>query len=162
MNWGEMLTALQQGVVDGQENPIISAIITSKIYESQKYITVWSYDVDPYVFVVQKKVWDSFTPEIQKILRECAEEAGRYNKALCRVGLDNGESLAYLKEKGFKIPEITDPYQYLRDNGCEVNILTPEEIAEFKKVTDSVVEKWIPAVGKELVDAAREDMQSVR
>ncbi len=162
MNFGEMLTALQQGVIDGEENPIISSIIAYKIYESQKYVTVWSYNVDPFVFVVNKKIWDSFTPEIQKILQECAEEAGLYNKALCRVGLDNGESLEYFKEKGMPAPEVMDQYKYLRDNGCEVEVLTAEEINEFKKLTAPVVEEWTSIIGKDLVEAAKEDMQSVR
>ena len=41
MQWGETMTALQQGVVDGQENPIGAVIIPQQVYEVQKYLTTW-------------------------------------------------------------------------------------------------------------------------
>ncbi|GHS92591.1 exported protein [Synergistales bacterium] len=163
INFAESLTALQQGVVDGQENPIMSTIISYKIYEMQKYITIWSYNVDPYAFVVNQKSWASFTPEQQKIIRECAEEAGKYNKAMCRLGLDNGESKAFLESIN-AMPTMlpAEPYKFLEQSGCEVAVLTQEEIAAFKEKTAPVLKNWIEKVGPELVKAAEEDMKSVR
>ncbi|MGE5252559.1 MAG: TRAP transporter substrate-binding protein DctP, partial [Planctomycetaceae bacterium] len=47
INWSETLTALQQGTVDGQENPVSSIIIPYKLWEINKNITIWHYTIDP-------------------------------------------------------------------------------------------------------------------
>ena len=62
MNWGEAQTAFQQGTVDGQENPVVSVIIPSKLWTAQKHITLWHYVIDPLVLGVSKLTWDSLTP----------------------------------------------------------------------------------------------------
>jgi len=159
--WTETITALQQNVVDGEENPINAIILPYKIYEFQKYLTEWSYTMDPLVYAANKKTWDSFPPDIQKIITECAEEAGRYNIALARVGLDNGESLAYLEEIG-EVPEITEPLKFLEEQGMSITRLTPEQIKAFRELVEPVYDKWVEKIGPELVEAAENDMNSVQ
>lgn len=165
ISWGEALTALQQNTVDGQENPY-SVYMPNKIYEFQKYMTEWSYNMDPLIYVVHKKAWDSFPADVQQIIKECAEKAGMYNKCLARLGLDDGASEKWLTENELMPPvEDTasrDPRGFVISRGVQVTLLTPEEIARFAELTKPVLEKWVERVGKDLVDAAEEDMRSAQ
>jgi tripartite ATP-independent transporter DctP family solute receptor len=97
MNWGDAVTGFQQGAVDGQENPY-GVLLPVKIWEYHKYATNWNYLVDPLLFVVNKKVWDSFPEDIQAIVKEAAEEAAMWEKAFVRRGLDGDISINILKE----------------------------------------------------------------
>ncbi|MDR1741996.1 MAG: DctP family TRAP transporter solute-binding subunit [Synergistaceae bacterium] len=162
ISWAEAITALQQNTVDGQENPY-SVYLPNKIYEFQKYLTEWSYNMDPLIYVVHRKVWDSFPEDVQQIVAECAEKAGKYNRCLARLGLDNGDSAKWLKEQGLYPDEsdesAIDPRAFVRSKGVEITILTPDEIKAFADIVAPVRDKWIPKVGKELVDAAEADMK---
>ncbi|MBU8878736.1 DctP family TRAP transporter solute-binding subunit [Bacillus sp. FJAT-29790] len=135
MNFAEVFTSLQQGVIDGQENPL-PIILNSKLYEVQKYITVWNYIYDPLVFGINKKLYDGLDEETQKILKETAQEAAKYQIELNRK--ENDEILAKLKE-----------------NGMEVVELTPEQIEAFQKEVKPIIDKYEDIVGKELLDAFR-------
>lgn len=165
ISWAEALTALQQNTVDGQENPY-SVYLPNKIYEFQKYITEWSYNMDPLIFVVHNKIWESFTKDIQKIIAECAEEAGMYNKCLARLGLDDGSSEKWLKAKGL-YPDPKDisaiaPREFVKSKGVQLTQLSPKEIEIFADKLIPVREKWIPKVGIDLVKAAERDMDKVK
>lgn len=160
MNWSEATTAFQQGVVDGQENPM-GILIPVKIWNYHKYLTDWHYVIDPLLFAVNPKVFESFSKEDQEIIKACVVEASKYQKAIARVGLDDGSSLAYLESIG-ATPEITDPYKYLEEKGMVVVKLTKEEMEAFRKATNSVREKWRKEIGEDLVKAAEQDMASVQ
>ena len=80
MNWGEAQTAFQQGTVDGQENPVVSVIIPSKLWTSQKHITFWNYVIDPLVLGMSKLTWDSLTAEDKAIVKKTAEEVMAWQK----------------------------------------------------------------------------------
>ncbi len=159
MNWADALTAFQQRVVDGQENPINIVIIPYKIYEFHKYMTIWDYAIDPLIFAVNKKVWDSFDEETKKIVLEAAQKAARWEKAMARVGLDDGTALKILKEEYNYTPEITDPIKFLEEKGMQITILTPEQRAAFKAKVASVYAKWVPTIGKDLVETAINDIE---
>ena len=112
MAFSELFTALQQGTVDGQENGF-DLITTNKFYEVQKYITEWNYSYGAFALVFNKATWDSFEPELQEILIECADAA-------CELGNKNVvESEAAKKQQCI-------------DAGCEVITLTDEQIQVFK------------------------------
>ena len=161
MNWSEAVTGFQQGIVDGQENPTNGINLTVKIWLYHKHHCDWHYVIDPLLTSVNPKVWASFTPEDQKIIEECATLTEKYGKALSRVGLDEGESLAYLKSLG-KAPAVTDPYAFMAQNGMTVTRLTPEQIKVFADATKDVREEWTKKIGPELVKAAEADMASVK
>ena len=161
MNWSEATTGFQQGVVDGQENPTNGINITIKIWDYHKHQTDWHYIIDPLLLGVNPKVWASFSPEDQKLLLDCAAEAERYSKALSRLGMDDGTSLAYLQSINMT-PEVTDPYACLQEHGMTVTRFTPEQIAAFHKATQAVRDAWIPKIGADLVKAAEEDMAAAR
>lgn len=81
--FGELAMALQQGVVDGQENPV-SVIYSNKIYETQKYLAMTGHTYNSMVHVISKKTWDKLTPEQQKIIREESKKAGDFMRQTLR------------------------------------------------------------------------------
>jgi tripartite ATP-independent transporter DctP family solute receptor len=112
MNFGEVFTSLQQGVIDGQENP--TAIIdSSKLYEVQKYLTMWHYSFDPLVLCINKKLFDSLSPADQQAIRAAAKEAVAFERAVSA-------------EEEARLPEV------LKKKGMQVNFLTPAQIAVFR------------------------------
>jgi tripartite ATP-independent transporter DctP family solute receptor len=126
MSFGEVFTALQQGVIDGQENP--TAIIdSSKLFEVQKYLTLWHYSFDPLVLCINKKLFDGLAPADQKAIRDAAREAVAYERQLSA-------------EEEKRLPEE------LAKKGMQVNALTPAQIAVFRervKPVYSMVEEYV-------------------
>jgi len=136
MNFSEVFTALQQGVIDGQENPL-AVIYDSKLNEVQKYITIWNYMYDPLVYGINKELYDSLDEETQKILKETAQEAAEYQKKINRE--ENEKLLAELKSSGMEVIE-----------------LTPEQIAEFQEKAKPIIDKYEEIIGKDLLDKFRQ------
>jgi len=162
MNWAEVLTALQQGVIDGQENPIVGVIIPYKLWElGQRYLTVWNYVIDPLILAASAQTWRTFPPEVQKAIQEAALEAARYQKALARAGMDDGSALKYLSSIGVKV-EITDPLAYLRAQGVQVTVLSPLEVGRFRERVAGVVSRWASEIGGTLVVQAEADKKRAR
>lgn len=160
MNWADALTAFQQKVVDGQENPINIVIIPYKLWEYHKYITIWDYAIDPLIFAVNKNTWESFDANTRQIILEAAKKAARWQKAMARVGLDDGTALNILKNEFKYTPEVTDPISHLQSKGMEVTILSTEQREAFKQKMSGVYSKWIPIIGNELVQAAINDIKN--
>jgi len=157
MNWGDAVASFQQGAVDGQENPY-GVLLPVKIWEYHKYATNWNYLVDPLLFVVSKRVWDSFPEDIQAIIEETAKETAMWEKAFVRRGLDGDISINILKDKFGETPEILDQIVYVKSKGMEVVELTQEELNAFKEATKPVLDKWINEVGADFISAAKLDM----
>lgn len=139
MSWADAQPALASGAVDGQENPV-SIFTAAKLHNvGQKNVTMWGYMIDPLVFVVNKDVWNSWTPADREIVRQAAVDAGKQQVALARAGLvEAGKPL--LKEiEGF---------------GVKIATLTPAEREQFVTATRPVYTKWKGTVGAGLVDKA--------
>ena len=124
MVWSDTMSAIQQGVVDGQENPI-NTFYPVKIHDYHKYVTNWHYVADPTMFVANPKVWESFSKEDQELIAQAAEDAAKYQTALSRAGIDEhdgGKNLEYLKSIG-KAPEIENWVAELQKVGMTVTDL---------------------------------------
>lgn len=158
MNWADAVTGFQQKVVDGQENPK-SVLTVVKIWEYHKYMTNWNYVLDPLVFGVNMKVWNSFPKDIQKAIEEAAVEAAAYQKALARAYLDGDKSLNILKTKYSGMPLPVEPFKLAVDNGMVITNLTPAQMQVFKDATKPIYDKWIPQIGKNIYDLAVQDMK---
>ena len=158
MNWGDAVTAFQQGVVDGQENPLPGVAIAVQIYQYHKYITRWNYLVDPVIVYWNKKQFNAFPKDIQKVIRKAAQESARFEKALCRAGLDGDKSLNILKNEFNYTIKIPDPVKFAESKGMVVTNLTDEERNAFIEATKSLYEKWVPKIGKDLYEKAKKDM----
>ena len=73
MAWGEIFSALQQGTVDGQENPL-AIILTAKVYEVQKYITMIDLFYSPCVLMINEDIYNNFTDEQKEAFDKAAEK----------------------------------------------------------------------------------------
>lgn len=142
MSWADAVPALSSGAVDGQENPL-TVFVAAKLSSAanQKNLTLWGYVADPLIFVVNKEVWNSWTPEDQKAVREAALQAAKENIEAARKGL---------------VPPEDSVVKEIETMGVSVVRLTDAEKAEFKKVTREVYDKWTKQIGPELIKKAEE------
>lgn len=82
--WSEVYTALQTGVADGQMNPI-PIVSMAKFNEVQKHITLTDHLFAPYVWVINRKFFDSLTPAEQTVVRNAAKSAIVANRGISRI-----------------------------------------------------------------------------
>jgi TRAP-type transport system periplasmic protein len=136
IKFAELYVALQQGVVDGQENPLAN-IDASKLYEVQKFISLTGHKFEMTPFLMSKRTWDRLSEADRKIIQEAANEATAVQRKLSK---DADEKLVgELKGKGVRIDKV--------------------DTAPFAKATESVTAKWTSGpIGdyvKRVVQAAR-------
>ena len=105
-----------------------------------------------------KKEFEAFPKDIQDAIREAAIQGGRFEKALCRAGIDGNTSLDILKNEFNYSIKIPDPVKYLEGKGMTVTNLTDEQRTAFIEATKPVRDKWIPKIGKEIYEQATADM----
>src|SRR5512137_1358988 len=139
MSWADAQPALAGGAVDGQENPMHIFTAAKLQTVGQKYVTVWDYLADPLIFVVNKEVWNSWTPEDREIVRQAAIDAGKQEIALARKGLAGADDAMYKEVAAL---------------GVTVTRLTPAEKDAFVKATRPVYDKWAQTIGPDLVKKA--------
>jgi TRAP-type transport system periplasmic protein len=103
IKFAELYVALQQGVVDGQENPLAN-IASAKLYEVQKYLTLTGhkYEVNP--FLMSKRSWDRLSPADQKVFTEAAAEATQTQRKLSKEA--DEKLVTELKAKGVQIETV--------------------------------------------------------
>ena len=139
MSWADAQPAMASKAVDGQENPLAVYQAAKLQSVGQNHITLWGYMNDPLIFVVNKDVWNSWTPEDREIVRQAAIDAGREEIAIARKGLvEEGKPL--VKE--------------LEALGVTVTDLNAEQRKAFAEATRSVYDKWKPQIGTNLVEMA--------
>jgi len=129
MTWGEVYTSLQQGVIDGQENPI-NIIRTHKIYEVNKHLALTGHVYSPALLLMNEKKFNSLSPDLQKALLEAGKEAAKFERKFIR---DN-ETKMLEELKGFGM-QVTSPDKKL-----------------FQKATESTYKKYESRFGKDLID----------
>jgi tripartite ATP-independent transporter DctP family solute receptor len=157
MNWGDAVTAFQQGTVDGQENPV-GVLVPVQIYQYHKYATFWNYLADPLIIYWNKKEWEAFPDDIKQAIKESAELSARFEKALCRAGLDGETSLNILKNEFNYTMEVPEPVKFLESKGMTVSFLSEAELKAFQEATKPIYDTWIPKIGEELYKKALADM----
>lgn len=132
--WSETFTALQQGVVDGQETPYM-ANYSMKFSEIQKYLTETHYMFQLEPLIMSESVFQDQSPEVQQALVEAGQEATEY-------------SLQFLKEKEGSIKD-----ELVTQYGVEISQLTDED-EWVKKAQAAVWPKFYDQIGgKEKVNA---------
>lgn len=100
ISWGELYTALQQGVVDGAENNPPS-FYTSRHYEVCKYYTLNEHTAVPDILVISTFAWYSLTEQERQWLQEAADEAKVYQRKLWREAEE--EALEAVKAAGVEV-----------------------------------------------------------
>lgn len=137
LGWSELAIALRHGVIDGQENGFF-LMNSAHLNEYQKYMTVWNYLYENYLFVINRKVFEQLEPKTQILLRTKMREACEWS----RDYLENQEKMirADFAAKGLEIIE-----------------LTPEELAPFKERVAPLREKLKAKYGEEACKAFQID-----
>ena len=100
MAWSEVYTALQQGTIDGQENPI-AIVYTSKLAEVQKYLALTGHFYSPALLLMSMKAYNSLPEDIRKIILDTALECATFERNLLRD--DEAKQLEELKAKGMQV-----------------------------------------------------------
>jgi TRAP-type C4-dicarboxylate transport system substrate-binding protein len=112
----------------------------AKLYTvGQKYVTTWGYVADPLLFVVNRQIWESWTPADREIVRQAAIDAGKQETALARKGLAEPGAPAW---------------KDMEAHGVKVTQLSTAEHDVFRKATVKVYDKWKKQIGTELVAKA--------
>ena len=136
IKFAELYVALQQGVVDGQENPLVN-IHASKLYEVQKHLALTSHMFQMTPFLMGKRSWDRLSEADRKAVTEAAAEATALQRKLSQESDD--KLLAELKAKGVQVTTV--------------------DKAAFEKATVPVEDKWLATpIGpyvKKVIAAAR-------
>jgi tripartite ATP-independent transporter DctP family solute receptor len=122
MAFPEVFTALQQGTVDGQENPL-SVIMSAKFEQVQKHLSLTGHVYSPAVFLMSKAAFDKLSAADKQAFLESAVEAVKANRA--RVDEDDAKGVAELRSKGMQVVENVDKARF-------VSTLAPVN-AEFEK-----------------------------
>src|SRR5499427_1659670 len=134
MAFSEVYTALQQGVVDGEENTP-SNKYTQKMHEVQKHMTMSDHGVVMYAVVVNKKFWDGLPPDIRKSLDEAMAESTKYVWKIAKQ--ENDDALAKIKAA----------------KTTEVYVLPPAEKAVWRKAMLPLYQEYEGVVGKDTLEA---------
>ncbi|MFP4198402.1 MAG: TRAP transporter substrate-binding protein [Halanaerobium sp.] len=138
MAFGELFSAMQQGVVDGQENPW-GTIYLQNFFEVQDYATDTGHVYSPFVLMISKQFYDKLPEDYQEIVKEAAVEAKDHNRETNREM--NAEYLDDLKEE------------------MEVTELTEEQRAEFQEAVQPVYEEFEEEIGADLVEDVQEQVE---
>lgn len=109
MAFTEVFTALQQGTVDGQENPL-SVITAAKFEQVQKHISLTGHVYSPAVILMNKGAFDKLAATDRTAFLDAAREAVKANRA--RVDEDERKAVDYLKSKGVQVVESLDKAKF--------------------------------------------------
>lgn len=130
MAFSEVYTALQQGVVDGTENPL-SNVYTQKMHEVQKHMTLSDHGYLGYAVITNKKFWDGLAADQRSLLAQAMKEATAYERSIAQV--ENDEALAKIRAA----------------KSTEIYALSESEREEWKKALLPVHAEFEGVVGKE-------------
>jgi TRAP-type transport system periplasmic protein len=109
MAFPEVFTALQQGTVDGQENPL-SVIMAAKFDQVQKHLSLTGHVYSPAIFLMNKASFDKLSAADQQAFMAAAAEAVKVNRA--RVDEDDAKGVAELRSKGMQVVENVDKARF--------------------------------------------------
>ena len=139
LGWSELNIAIRQNYIDGQENGFF-LMRSGRLNEIQKYMTVWNYLYENYLFVANRKTFESLEPKTQTLLREKMREACEWS----RDYLENEEKLIRTQ---------------FAEGGLKIIDLTPEELALFQERVQPLREQLKAKYGEEACRAFRIDME---
>ncbi len=139
MPFGELFTAMQQGVVDGQENPV-PTIYLQNFAEVQDYTTLTGHVYSPFVLLMSKKFWDGLPADLQAIVQEGALVARDEQRKI--NGAYTDELVAGLREQGMTVTE-----------------LSKEELKAFQDATKSTIDMFKEEIGADYVDSVLDEIE---
>ncbi len=104
--WPEVYAALEQGAVDGQENPV-ATINGAKLYEVQKHLALTAHQYNPQSVVISKKFWDTLNAAEKKIVSDAATESAKFQRTTARTL--EASLLENLKKNGMQVTTLPAP-----------------------------------------------------
>lgn len=119
VSYSELFTALQQGVVDAQENPMRN-IYNAKFAEVQNYMTLTNHSYTASAILMNKQVWDSISPEDQAIIQQLIDECTA--RAYARMIINEEVLVDLIKNQGMEIIELTPEQQQAFIDLCEEKV----------------------------------------
>jgi TRAP-type transport system periplasmic protein len=138
----ELYAALEQGAVDGQENPV-ATIKGAKLNEVQKYMTLTNHQYNPQSVVISKKFWDSLSAPEQKVLQAAAVESAGYQRTQSRAQLQSG-------------------LEDLKKGGMQVTELSAAEVTKLREKMKPVIDKYAGSVGESTVKDVMAELAKLR
>ena len=138
MDWGEVYNGLQLNTIDGQENAE-DVIYSSRLYEVQKYMTVWDYSTDIEVVLVNKKWWNALKPGQREIIQSAADSSVTFEVQLLKRNTEE------LREK-------------IKEMGVQIYYLTPDEKKSFREAVEPVWAEYRKIFPKEFMDLFLKDI----
>lgn len=105
MAWPEVFTALQQGTVDGQENPI-PVILSAKFSQVQKHLSLTGHVYSPAALIISPGVWGKLSDADKKVFTDAAAKGAAAQRK--KVNDDENNGIAQLKKDGMQVVEKVD------------------------------------------------------
>lgn len=132
----ELYTAMEQKVVDGATNPVVT-MQSNKFYEVQKYYSLTKHMYAPQALLISKKTWDKLNDDERKVLTDAQKEAMDFS--------DKGDLVMAEFKKNIQINEIS-----------------PQEMTRIKERAKPVIDKFSKEIGGNLVPDAQATIAAMR
>jgi TRAP-type transport system periplasmic protein len=142
MAFPEVYGGLEQGAIDGQENPI-GVIAANKFWEVQKHIALTNHQYNPQSVIFSKKVWDSLSATEKKILDDSADEAAKGQREAARAA-------------------VAANLELLKKNGMQVTTFSPAEVAKLREKMKPVIAQFSANVGEATVNDMMAELAKLR
>ena len=141
--WAELPTALQQKVVDGQENGVTN-ILAASLYQHQKYATLDGHVWSIHAYLINERFYQGLTPTEKKAVDEGVQKAVAIHRKMTSD-----------QDKNAK--------QILEKVGMQVYVPTATQVAEFRKLAQPPVKQWAEKeIGKDYVDGLFKAIDSTK
>lgn len=132
MNFSEVFTSLQQGTIEGQENPM-DVISSSGLAEVQEYLTIWNYVYDPLILGMNQELFDSLSTADQQLVLDAAQDANEF-----QVEANRRLEKTQVEEQS-RLMEVTE--------------LTDDEVNRFRQAVRPLYDEYADVWGPALTDA---------
>jgi TRAP-type transport system periplasmic protein len=142
MDFSELFVALQQGVVDAQENPYMN-IVGNKLYEAQKYAIETNHLGHIIIFIMNNKLYEGLPEKVRRMVDDCAKEAIAYGRSLADE-------------------QIAADKKIITDHKVEIISLSPADLDVMREKAAPVYENIRKKIGNELVDSLLTEIEKAK
>lgn len=139
MAFGEVYSALQQGVIDGQEN-VLSDALASRVYEVNKFFSTTQHVYSTHIVLMNQDKFNSLSPTYQALMLDAVAKAEAHQQVVILE-----------EEAGY--------FEFLRNNKVEVTELSDQQRAVFSDTLKPIRPKLEEQVGKEAMDALYQSIE---
>ncbi|WP_394995004.1 DctP family TRAP transporter solute-binding subunit [uncultured Helicobacter sp.] len=142
INFGEVYSALQTGVVDGAENPL-SNLYNSRFYEVQKSVTMTNHGYLGYLVVASEKFWNELPEDLKDVIKQALDEATKFE----REESERDEAVLFANLE-----------KYAKENPGKLTIYTlnDEQKKQWQDVMIAIYPKFYDLIGQELIQKTLE------